>query len=50
MAAAHLFAQARRDSLQRLASTERLVIDAEPGQLSEALIDRYFSVKKAGSL
>lgn len=50
VAAAHLFAQARRDAFQRLASTEMLVIDAEPGQLAEALIDRYFSVKKAGSL
>ncbi|SAI57342.1 Uncharacterized conserved protein (some members contain a von Willebrand factor type A (vWA) domain) [Bordetella ansorpii] len=50
VASAHLFAQARRDAFERLAGTEMLAVDAEPGQLAAALVDRYLTVKRAGAL
>lgn len=50
VAAAHLFAQARRDAFRRLAERDALMVDAEPERLAVELVNRYRTVKRAGLL
>lgn len=49
-AAAHLFAQARRDGFARVVGNDPLSLDVEPAQLPAALVNRYHAVKRAGLL
>jgi uncharacterized protein (DUF58 family) len=50
VAAAHLFAQSRRDAFARVVGNDALSIDVEPAQLAAALVNRYHAVKRAGLL
>jgi uncharacterized protein (DUF58 family) len=50
VAAAHLFAQARRDAFARVVGDDALSIDVEPGQLATMLVNRYRAVKRSGLL
>ena len=49
-AAAHLFAQNRRDAFARVVGNDALSLDVEPAQLPTALVNRYHAVKRAGLL
>lgn len=49
-AAAHLFAQDRRDAFARIVANDALSLDVEPAQLPAALVNRYHAVKRAGLL
>lgn len=49
-AAAHLFAQNRRDAFARIVANDTLSLDVEPSQLAAALVNRYHAVKRAGLL
>lgn len=49
-AAAHLFAQSRRDAFARVVGKDPLSIDVEPAQLAVELVNRYHAVKRAGLL
>jgi uncharacterized protein (DUF58 family) len=48
IAAAHLYAQSRRDAFNRLATRDALLADAEPERLGVELVNRYHAVKRAG--
>src|SRR6185503_9560326 len=48
IASAHLYEQARRDAFNRLATHDRLMVDAEPERLGIELVNRYHAVKRAG--
>ena len=50
VAAAHLFAQSRRDAFARVMGKDALSVDVEPDQLASALVNRYHAVKKSGLL
>jgi len=50
VAGAHLFEQARRDAFRRVVGNDALSVDAEPGQLAVALVNRYHAVKRSGLL
>jgi uncharacterized protein (DUF58 family) len=50
VAGAHLFEQARSETLNRLVAREALLIDAEPARLPVELVNRYHAVKRAGLL
>lgn len=45
---AHLYAQARHEAFNRLASRDALMVDAEPQQLGVQLVNRYHAAKRAG--
>jgi len=50
VAAAHLFAQTRRDAFARSIDHDTLSLDVEPAQLAVALVNRYHAIKRAGIL
>jgi uncharacterized protein (DUF58 family) len=50
VASGHLYEQARRDSFNRLAARDALMIDVEPQRLGVELVNRYNAVKKSGRL
>jgi len=50
IAAAHLFAQTRRDAFARAIGHDALSLDVEPMQLAVALVNRYHAIKRAGIL
>lgn len=50
VASAHLYAQARRDSFNRLAARDALMVDAVPDRLGVELVNRYHAAKRAGLL
>jgi uncharacterized protein (DUF58 family) len=50
VAAAHLFAQSRRDAFARVVGQDPLSMDVEPAQLAVSLVNRYHAVKRAGLL
>ena len=50
VAAAHLFAQSRRDAFARVVGADPLSMDVEPAQLAVSLVNRYHAVKRAGLL
>jgi uncharacterized protein (DUF58 family) len=50
VASAHLYEQARRDALHRLAAHHSLVVDAEPERLGIELTYRYQELKRAGRI
>jgi uncharacterized protein (DUF58 family) len=50
VAAAHLYEQARRDALNRIAARDTLIVDAEPERLGIELVNRYHAVKRAGMI
>lgn len=49
-ASAHLFEQSRRDAFRRVTGHDALSVDVEPAQLAVALVNQYYSVKRAGLL
>jgi uncharacterized protein (DUF58 family) len=50
VAAAHRFAQQRRDAFLRATGNDALSIDIEPARLPVALVNRYHAIKRAGLL
>jgi uncharacterized protein (DUF58 family) len=50
VASAHLYEQSRRDSFNRLAARDGLMIDAEPQRLGVDLVNRYHAMKRAGTI
>jgi uncharacterized protein (DUF58 family) len=48
VAGAHLYEQSRRDAFNRLATRDKLMVDAEPERLGIELVNRYHAVKRAG--
>jgi uncharacterized protein (DUF58 family) len=50
VAAAHRFAQQRRDAFLRTTGNDPLSVDIEPARLPVALVNRYHAVKRAGLL
>jgi len=50
VAAAHWFAQNRRDAFARAVGHDVLSLDVEPAQLAVALVNRYHAIKRAGML
>jgi uncharacterized protein (DUF58 family) len=50
IASAHLYEQARRDALHKLAAHHSLVVDAEPQRLGIELTNRYQELKRAGRI
>ena len=48
VASGHLYEQARRDAFNRLAARDSMMVDAEPGDLGVALVNRYHAIKRAG--
>lgn len=50
VAAAHAFAQSRRDAFARTVGRDALSIDVEPARLAVELVNRYHAVKRTGLL